>query len=178
MGRLPGKAAAAILVALAGLAQPALAQGSAQGGNVGPSSPATPGLAVGSTTGGASGGTVNRQATAPNGRANELAPASRSFSLRNYAGQPITDATATMTDGSQHKLTQTGPIAAAGASQIVVPLNQCLADVKVQLKDGKSFHSGNLNDCRVTQIMVNGNGIQIGSTQSPGAQTSSAAHRP
>ena len=121
---------------------------------------------------------MNQQSKAPNGRATMLAPASRSFSLRNYAGQPIVDATATMTDGSQHKLNPNGPIAAAGASQIVVPLNQCLADMKVQLKNGHSFHSGNLNDCGVTQIMVNQNGIQIGSTQSPGAQTSTTIHRP
>ena len=191
-GSRRGATAALAVIAFACLTAPAFAQASQiQGGQASqpqstqaqpsqarPGGALTPGLAAGSDNGGASGGTVNNQPKAPNGRANMLSPASRSFSIRNYAGQPIVDATATMTDGTQHKLNPSGPIAAAGASHIIVPLNQCLADVKVQLKNGHAFHSGNLNDCGVTQITVNQNGIQIGSTQSPGAQTSTAAHRP
>jgi hypothetical protein len=168
-------AAAALLLAAAAMPAATPARAQPASGNVGPSAPLSPGLAQGSTTGGANGGTTSHQpGTAANGRATMLAPASRSFSLRNYAGQPIVEATATMTDGSTQKLTQTGPIAAAGASQIVVPLNQCLAGLTVKLRSGQSFQTGQLNDCRVTQITVNRNGIQLGSTQTPGTQTGGA----
>ena len=83
----------------------------------------------------------------------------RSFSLKNMSHQPIVFR-AKMTDGQIRALTYS-PVQPGQAREIVVPRKECLAEVTVQLNDGRSLKAPNLNDCRSNQLIVGDKGIDV-----------------
>ena len=103
---------------------------------------------------------------APLGPSGEQA---RSISLQNLSSATVTEASATMTDGKTHALSQ-GPVRPRQAREIVVPRDECLADVNVRLDNGRSLNSRPGHDCRATRIVVSDNGVQFISSAVPGAQ--------
>ena len=96
----------------------------------------------------------------------------RSLSLKNTSGQTITSAQAQMTDGSSRVLTHE-PLQPNQAREVVVPRKACLQGVTVHLTNGRTFKADSLNDCRSSEIIVGGEGINVRSANVPHAQTNS-----
>ena len=84
----------------------------------------------------------------------------RSFSLKNMSHQAVVFARARMTDGKARALTYS-PIQPGEAREIVVPRKECLAEVVVQLNNGRSLKASNLDDCRSNQLIVHDGGIDV-----------------
>lgn len=84
----------------------------------------------------------------------------RSFSMKNMSHAPIVFARARMTDGKIRALTYS-PVQPGQAREIIVPRKECLAEVVVQLNDGRTLKAPNLNDCRSNQLVVGDRGINV-----------------
>ena len=97
----------------------------------------------------------------------------RSFSLKNESGQVLTSAQAHMTDGKNRVLTYAS-VQPNQAREIVVPRQECLDSLVVQLNNGRTLRAGHLNDCKATQIVVGEPGSASSRTSTPPAITSPA----
>jgi hypothetical protein len=90
----------------------------------------------------------------------------RAFSLKNESGQVVTSAQAHMTDGKRRVLTYE-PVQPNEAREIVVPRNECIDAVTVQLNDGRTLRANHMNDCKETKIVVGKAGIDVQSNTNP-----------
>jgi len=90
----------------------------------------------------------------------------RSFLLRNESGQLVTSAQAHMTDGKNRVLTY-APVQPNQAREIVVPREECLDSVAVQLNNGRMLRVDHMNDCKGTQILVGEAGLGVQTSVKP-----------
>lgn len=95
---------------------------------------------------------------------------SRAISIRNLSGAKITQAhVQTSPDGRVWDIGH-GAIETNQASEVVVPAHDCLANVKVQLDDGRTLQSTELHSCNSTKIVVQKDAITIPQEAVPGAK--------
>lgn len=89
----------------------------------------------------------------------------RSYSIVNRSSQLIVAAHAKMTNGDQRDLTWDKPIRPQQARDVAMPSRDCLAELTVKFKSGRTMQSGS-PDCRENRITVTDDAIQIGSNAS------------
>ncbi len=88
--------------------------------------------------------------------------------LKNLSGAEIAQARVQTTDGQVWNLGQ--GLAQNHATQIVIPPRDCIANIAVQLKNGRKLQEAGLHACNQTQIVVRPDGITIPQQAIPGAQ--------
>lgn len=94
---------------------------------------------------------------------------SRSISIHNLSGQDVESARVQTTDGKVWNLSE-GAIPTNGARELIVPAQDCIANVTVQLKNGQTLTGHGLHECRNTQIVVNKDSVSIPQQAVPGGQ--------
>jgi hypothetical protein len=94
---------------------------------------------------------------------------SRSISIQNWSGQPVTAAQVQTTDGHTWDIGK-GVIPQNQAKEIIVPAQECIANVRVTLQDGRTLGISRANACRNTQVVVRDNGISIPAQAAAGTQ--------
>ncbi len=97
----------------------------------------------------------------------------RNFTLRNFASQPIEQATARMTSGADATITAHGRILPAEAQSFSTNNGGCLDSVAVRFTDGHALQARHLNDCTSTTVVVRSDKISL--TNSAGRGPSSPA---
>lgn len=84
----------------------------------------------------------------------------RSFTIENNSSHPLAGVTLLSTDGTQ--MFQTNhPIQPNEASEAQVGSNQCLAEVDVTFKGGRTMSSKDLHDCKLTRVSISDQGIKL-----------------
>jgi len=94
---------------------------------------------------------------------------SRSISIHNLARQAVTAAQVQTTDGKTWDLAK-GMIPRNQAKEIIVPAQDCITNVRVTLKNGRTLSQNGLNACRNTEIVVQDDRVMIPQQAIPGAQ--------
>ena len=110
------------------------------------------------------------QGDVPNAASLQTQQASRSIAMQNRSGTAITQAGVQTTDGKTWNLTKTGDIPANHSADIVVPERDCIANVSVTLKGGRTLHAEGLHACDRSQILVDQYKITIPRIAVPGAK--------
>lgn len=109
------------------------------------------------------------RADAPNAINLNVQQASRSIALANHSGTEITAAHVQTTDGKTWNLAPGGVNSNSGMS-IVVPARDCIANVSVTLKDGRTLSANGLHSCNRSEIVVDKYKITIPQIAVPGAK--------
>jgi len=94
----------------------------------------------------------------------------RSYSLMNRSKETIVAAHARMTNNQERDLDWDQPVRPNQARNVAVPSEDCLASLTIKLESGRSLQTNGTPDCRVTQIVVTDNEVQIrsnGTTDGP-----------
>ncbi len=95
---------------------------------------------------------------------------SRAITMQNLSGAKITQAQVQTTpDGRVWNIGQ-GAIEDNHASEVIVPAHDCLANIRVQLDNGRMLQSTELHSCNSTKIVVGKDAINIPHEAVPGAQ--------
>lgn len=94
---------------------------------------------------------------------------SRSIAIHNLANQTVTTARVQTTDGKIWDIAK-GSIPPNQAKEIIVPAQDCIAEIDVTLKNGRTLSQTGLNACRNTQIEVRDNRVMIPQPAVPGGQ--------
>jgi hypothetical protein len=95
---------------------------------------------------------------------------SRAISIRNLSGAKITQAhVQTSPDGRVWDIGH-GAIETNQASEVIVPAHDCLANIKVQLDNGRMLQSNELHSCNSTKIVVGKDAITVPQEAVPGGK--------
>ncbi len=98
---------------------------------------------------------------------------SRSISIQNWSGQPVTAAQVQTTDGHTWDIGK-GVIPQNQAKEIIVPAQDCIANVRVTLQDGRTLGISRANACRNTQIVVRAESLSIPTQAASGLKPNQA----
>lgn len=88
----------------------------------------------------------------------------RSFTIRNDSDKVVASVTLTSTDRGQTMFQTKNPLQPSQAAEVQVGRDQCLAEVDVTFKDGRTLRSAGLNDCHLTRISVGDQQIKLESS--------------
>lgn len=102
----------------------------------------------------------------------KLGKPTQALALQNRSRQPIVQAQATVSGGSQPVSFETdGMIQPNLGATAYVPPGSCVTGVTVTFKDGRQLKIGNANDCRKPLIVVTDNRIELTSATSTNPPT-------
>ncbi len=90
----------------------------------------------------------------------------RSYALENRSDDTIVSARAHMTNNDQRDLVWGAPVRPQKATEIAVPANECVTDLTVQFKSGRTLKTVGTPDCRNNRITVTDNSIEFKSDAS------------
>ncbi len=93
----------------------------------------------------------------------------RSIALQNWSTTEVTQARVQTTDGRVWNLAH-GGVSRDEGSQVIVPAHDCIANITVTLRDGRTLQLAGLHACNNTEIVVRNDRITIPQQAVPGAK--------
>lgn len=94
---------------------------------------------------------------------------SRSIGLQNWSTHTIVSAKVQTSDGRMWNLAK-NRIAENQGAEVIVPAQDCIANVTVKLDNGRTLDDHGLHACHSTHIVVRNNNVSIAREAVPGAQ--------
>jgi hypothetical protein len=101
------------------------------------------------------------QNTGAGGQGKETFQNLRSFTVRNDSKSVVTSVKLVSTDGGRVLFQNPNPIQPSQAAEAQVGRDQCLAEVDVTFKDGRTLRSAGLNDCHLTRVSIGDERIEV-----------------
>ena len=101
------------------------------------------------------------QQTGAGGQGKQTGQNLRSFTVENNSKHPIASVTLLSTDGGQKLFQTNNQIQPNEAAEAQVGSDQCLAEVDVTFKGGRTMRSKGLHDCKLTRVSVEDRGIKV-----------------
>jgi len=94
------------------------------------------------------------QNTGAGGQGKESFQNLRSFSVHNDSKSIVASVKLISTRGGQVMFQTPNPIQPSHAAEAQVGRDQCLAEVDVTFKDGRTLRSAGLNECKMTRVSI------------------------
>ncbi len=85
----------------------------------------------------------------------------RSFTIENNSKDPIASVTLLSTHDGQQLFKTNHQIQPNEAAEAQVGRDQCLAEVDVTFKGGRTLRSAGLNDCKMTRVSISDRDIRL-----------------
>ncbi len=85
----------------------------------------------------------------------------RSFTIENNSKDPIAGVTLLSTHDGQQMFQTNHQIQPNEAAEAQVGRDQCLAEVDVTFKGGRTLRSAGLNDCKMTRVSISDRDIKL-----------------
>ena len=101
------------------------------------------------------------QQTGAGGQGKQTYQNLRSFTIQNNSKNPIASVTLLSTNGGQKLFETSHQIQPNEAAEAQVGRDQCLAEVDVTFKGGRTLHSQGLHDCKLTRVSVEDGRIKV-----------------
>ncbi len=101
------------------------------------------------------------QQTGAGGKGKQTFQNLRSFTIENNSKNPIASVTLLSTDNGQKLFETSRQIQPNEAAEAQVGRDQCLAEVDVTFKGGRTLRSQGLHDCKLTRVSVEDGGIKL-----------------
>lgn len=84
-----------------------------------------------------------------------------SFVVRNDSRSVVASVKLVSTNGGQVMFQAPNPIQPSESAEVQVGRDECLAEVDVSFKDGRTLRQAGLNECKLTRISIGDNNIQL-----------------
>ena len=101
------------------------------------------------------------QQTGAGGQGKQTGQNLRSFTIQNNSKNPIASVKLLSTNSGQQLFQTSNQIQPNEAAEAQVGRDQCLAEVDVTFKGGRTLRSAGLNDCKLTRVSVGDQEIKL-----------------
>lgn len=101
------------------------------------------------------------QQTGTGGKGKQTGQNLRSFTIENNSKHPLASVTLLSTDGGKQMFQTSHQIQPNEAAEAQVGRDQCLAEVDVTFKGGRTLRSKGLNDCKMTRVSISDQGVKL-----------------